>query len=85
MLTEIGLIGLGVMGKNIALNIAEKGTFVKAFNGSQKKIDAISEEFGGMFAGFTKLEELIDNLERPRNILLMIPSGEPTPSVIHQL
>ena len=85
MLSEIGLIGLGVMGKNIALNIAEKGTFVKAFNGSREKIDVISEEFGGMFAGFTKLEELIDNLERPRNILLMIPSGEPTHSVINQL
>ena len=85
MLNEIGLIGLGVMGKNIALNIAEKGTFVKAFNGSREKIDVISEEFGGMFAGFTKLEELIDNLERPRNILLMIPSGQPTHSVINQL
>ena len=85
MLSEIGLIGLGVMGKNIALNIAEKGTFVKAFNSSQEKIDAISEEFGGMFSGFTKLEELIDNLERPRNILLMIPSGQPTHSVINQL
>ena len=85
MLSEIGLIGLGVMGKNIALNIAEKGTFVKAFNGSQEKIDAISDEFGGMFSGFTKLEELIDNLERPRNILLMIPSGQPTHSVINQL
>ena len=85
MLSEIGLIGLGVMGKNIALNIAEKGTFVKAFNGSQEKIDVISEEFGGMFAGFTKLEELIGNLERPRNILLMIPSGQPTHSVINQL
>ncbi|MDA9620251.1 NADP-dependent phosphogluconate dehydrogenase [Candidatus Actinomarina sp.] len=85
MLSEIGLIGLGVMGKNIALNIAEKGTFVKAFNSSQGKIDVISEEFGGMFSGFTELEELIDNLERPRNILLMIPSGQPTHSVINQL
>ena len=85
MLSEIGLIGLGVMGKNLALNIAEKGTFVKAFNDSREKIDVISEEFGGMFAGFTKLEELIDNLERPRNILLMIPSGQPTHSVINQL
>ena len=85
MLSEIGLIGLGVMGKNIALNIAEKGTFVKAFNGSREKIDVISEEFGGMFAGFTKLEELIGSLERPRNILLMIPSGQPTHSVINQL
>jgi 6-phosphogluconate dehydrogenase len=73
------------MGKNIALNIAEKGTFVKAFNDSRGKIDVINEEFGGMFAGFTKLEELIDNLERPRNILLMIPSGQPTHSVINQL
>ena len=85
MLSEIGLIGLGVMGKNIALNIAEKGTFVKAFNDSRGKIDVISEEFGGMFAGFTKLEELIGSLERPRNILLMIPSGQPTHSVINQL
>ena len=85
MLSEIGLIGLGVMGKNIALNIAEKGTFVKAFNDSREKIDVISEEFGGMFSGFTELEELIDNLERPRNILLMIPSGQPTHSVINQL
>ena len=85
MLSEIGLIGLGVMGKNLALNIAEKGTFVKAFNDSREKIDVISEEFGGMFAGFTKLEELIGSLERPRNILLMIPSGQPTHSVINQL
>mgnify|MGYP001101401231 FL=1 len=85
MLSEIGLIGLGVMGKNLALNIAEKGTFVKAFNDSRGKIDVISEEFGGMFAGFTKLEELIGSLERPRNILLMIPSGQPTHSVINQL
>ena len=50
-----------------------------------RKIDVISEEFGGMFAGFTKLEELIGSLERPRNILLMIPSGQPTHSVINQL
>lgn len=85
MLSEIGLIGLGVMGKNIALNIAEKGTFVKAFNRSRDKIDAVGKEFDGMFAGFTELGELVDNLERPRNILLMIPSGQPTHSVINQL
>ena len=75
MLNEIGLIGLGVMGKNIALNIAEKGTFVKAFNSSESKLNEEGKEFGGMFSGFTDLEELVGNLERPRNILLMIPSG----------
>ena len=53
MLSEIGLIGLGVMGKNIALNIAEKGTFVKAFNGSRSKIDLVGKEFDDMFEDVT--------------------------------
>ena len=85
MLNEIGLIGLGVMGKNIGLNIAEKGTHIKAFNHSQEKIDTISKEFNDNFVGYTSLKNLVSNLKRPRNILLMIPSGEPTHSVINQL
>ena len=85
MLNEIGLIGLGVMGKNIALNIAEKGTSIKAFNRSRSKLNRVGKEFGEMFSGFTDLEELVDNLERPRNILLMITSGKPTHSVVNQL
>ncbi len=85
MLNEIGLIGLGVMGKNIALNIAEKGTTVKAFNNSSEKINVVGQEFENNFFGYTSLEELISNLERPRNILLMIPSGEPTKAIINQL
>ena len=76
MLNEIGLIGLGVMGKNIGLNIAEKGTHIKAFNHSQEKIDTISKEFNDNFVGYTSLKDLVTNLKRPRNILLMIPSGE---------
>jgi 6-phosphogluconate dehydrogenase len=39
MLSEIGLIGLGVMGKNIGLNISEKGTNIKAYNASTEKLD----------------------------------------------
>lgn len=85
MLSEIGLIGLGVMGKNIGLNIAEKGTDIKAYNASLEKLDTIKEEFKGNFYGYTNLENLVQNIARPRNILLMIPSGEPTLSIIHQL
>ena len=85
MLSEIGLIGLGVMGKNIALNISEKGTHIKAFNHSLEKINDVKKEFDNAFTGFTDLAELVNNLEHPRNILLMIPSGEPTHSVINQL
>lgn len=85
MLGEIGLIGLGVMGKNIGLNIAEKGTNIKAFNNSSKKLEAVQKEFDGNFSGYTTLEELVENMDRPRNLLLMIPSGEPTSKLINQL
>ena len=44
MLSEIGLIGLGVMGKNIGLNISEKGTNIKAYNASTEKLDSIKKE-----------------------------------------
>ena len=39
MLKEIGLIGLGVMGKNIALNLSDNGVIIKAFNNSEKSED----------------------------------------------
>ena len=45
MLKEIGLIGLGVMGKNIALNLSEKGVVIKGFNKSKDKLNEINEEF----------------------------------------
>ena len=41
MLKEIGLIGLGVMGKNIALNLSDNGVIIKAFNNSEKKLNDI--------------------------------------------
>lgn len=85
MLSEIGLIGLGVMGKNIGLNISEKGTNIKAYNASTEKLDSIKKEFGTNFSGYTTLKELVENIARPRNILLMIPSGEPTHNIINQL
>ena len=85
MLSEIGLIGLGVMGKNIGLNIAQKGTSVKAFNNSYKKLEAVQKEFDRNFLGYTTLEELVENMDRPRNLILMIPSGEPTSNLINQL
>ena len=45
MLKEIGLIGLGVMGKNIALNLSDNGVTIKAFNNSEKKLKTIKKEF----------------------------------------
>ena len=51
MLNEIGLVGLGVMGKNIALNLSDKGVTIKSFNDSMKKLDDIKKEFSNEFIG----------------------------------
>ena len=85
MLKEIGLIGLGVMGKNIALNLSEKGVVIKGFNKSKDKLYEINEEFSDNFEGFTDLDELVKNLSVPRTILLMVPSGEATREVIEKI
>ena len=85
MLKEIGLIGLGVMGKNIALNLSDNGVIIKAFNDSEKKLNDIKKEFKNDFIPFDNLEQFVENLEDPKTILLMVPSGEATKEVIEKL
>ncbi len=85
MLNEIGLVGLGVMGKNIALNLSDKGVTIKLFNDSMKKLDDIKKEFSNEFIGYTSLEEFVESLETPKTILLMVPSGKATKEVIERL
>ena len=85
MLKEIGLIGLGVMGENIALNLSDNGVIIKAFNNSEKKLNDIKKEFKNDFIPFDNLEQFVENLEDPKTILLMVPSGEATKEVIEKL
>ena len=85
MLKEIGLIGLGVMGKNIALNLSDNGVTIKAFNNSEKKLNDIKKEFKNDFIPFDNLEQFVENLENPKTILLMVPSGQATKEVIEKL
>ena len=85
LLKEIGLIGLGVMGKNIALNLSEKGVSIKGFNGSKNKLNEIKKEFSGEFEGYTDINDLVNNLSKPRTILLMVPSGKTTKDVIEKI
>ena len=85
MLKEIGLIGLGVMGKNIALNLSDNGVIIKAFNNSEKKLNDIKKEFKNDFIPFDNIEQFVENLEDPKTILLMVPSGEATKEVIEKL
>ena len=86
MTNQIGLIGLGVMGENIAKNLADNNIQIVAFNSSEEKLNKIREEIqDGLFHGHTTINEVIESLEKPRVILLMVPAGDATKKVIHTL
>lgn len=83
---QIGVIGLAVMGKNIALNIESKGFTVSVFNRSPEKTDnLLAEAKGKNVTGTYTIEELVQSLETPRKILIMVKAGAATDSTIEQL
>jgi len=86
-LQSFGVIGLAVMGENIALNVERNGFPIAVYNRSREKTDAfMSNRAGGrnVKAAFT-LEEFVTSLERPRKILVMVQAGKPVDAVIQQL
>ena len=86
MSETIGIVGMGVMGKNIALNFSDNGVNVVLFNKSEKKINNLIDESSKKnIYGFTQLDEFVNNIEKPRKILLMVPSGEATNSISKEL
>lgn len=83
---QIGVIGLAVMGKNLALNIENKGFSVAVYNRSPEKTEQLLQEAAGKrLVGAFSLEEFVGMLERPRKIILMVKAGEPTDRTLEQL
>ncbi|MCA1058210.1 NADP-dependent phosphogluconate dehydrogenase [Rossellomorea aquimaris] len=83
---EIGVIGLAVMGKNLAWNIESRGYSVSVYNRSREKTDEMMDESKGKNVVPTyTIEEFVNSLERPRKILLMVKAGNPTDATIEQL
>ncbi|SDP21392.1 6-phosphogluconate dehydrogenase [Paenibacillus sp. yr247] len=83
---QIGVVGLAVMGKNLALNIESKGFSVAVFNRSPEKTNELLEEARGKnFVGTYSVEEFVQSLETPRKILIMVKAGQPTDDTINQL
>ena len=86
MNNHIGIVGIGVMGRNIALNFSDNGANVSVYNKSQNKINQlISEDSSKNIYGFTDLEEFVKSIPKPRKILMLVPSGEATNSVVENL
>lgn len=83
---QIGVIGLAVMGKNLALNIESKGYSVAVFNRSGDKTrELVTETIGKRLKGTYTIEEFLDSLEKPRKIVIMVKAGKPTDDVINSL
>jgi 6-phosphogluconate dehydrogenase len=83
---QIGVIGLAVMGKNLAFNIESRGYSISVYNRSGSKTDEMMKEAEGknVTAAYT-LEEFVHSLETPRKILLMVKAGAATDATIEQL
>ncbi|WP_053364026.1 NADP-dependent phosphogluconate dehydrogenase [Bacillus sp. FJAT-27251] len=83
---QIGVIGLAVMGKNLAWNMESKGYSVSVYNRSREKTDEmLAESKGKNIVGTFSIEEFVQSLEKPRKIMLMVKAGGPTDATIEQL
>ncbi|MGG2027782.1 NADP-dependent phosphogluconate dehydrogenase [Gottfriedia sp. S16(2024)] len=83
---QIGVIGLAVMGKNLALNIESRGFSISVYNRSVEKTEEFLKEAEGKnVVGTFSIEEFVNSLETPRKILIMVKAGAPTDSTIEQL
>ncbi|CAH1204875.1 6-phosphogluconate dehydrogenase, NADP(+)-dependent, decarboxylating [Paenibacillus allorhizoplanae] len=83
---QIGVVGLAVMGKNLALNIESRGFTVSVFNRSAEKTkELLNEAPGKQLVGTYSVEEFVQSLEVPRKILIMVKAGGPTDDTINQL
>ncbi|WCE04855.1 NADP-dependent phosphogluconate dehydrogenase [Pseudoxanthomonas sp. JBR18] len=82
----IGVVGMAVMGRNLALNIASRGHKVSIYNRSREKTEEVMADSpdAGLVPTYT-LQEFVDSLETPRRILLMVKAGAGTDAVIEEL
>ncbi|MFL6215012.1 MAG: NADP-dependent phosphogluconate dehydrogenase [Blastocatellia bacterium] len=89
-LAKIGMVGLAVMGENLALNIARNGYPIAVFNRDTTKVDkfldrAKSHAEGQQVIGAYSIDDFVQSIERPRKIILLVKAGGAVDAVIEQL
>ena len=86
-LADIGLIGIGLMGENLALNMAGKGFSVSVFDIASDRVNKFTagRASGKPITGFHAMPALVESLALPRKIMLMVPAGNPVDDIIDVL
>ena len=83
---EIGMIGLGVMGRNLLLNMADHGFSVAGYDKDMSQVEALRKEADKRHIHCTdNLQDFISHLHLPRAVILLVPAGAPVDSVINEL
>ncbi|AWV88787.1 NADP-dependent phosphogluconate dehydrogenase [Bradymonas sediminis] len=83
---ELGMIGLGTMGRNLLLNMADHGHSVVGYDRDTDKVKALRQEGKGRaIAGAQDLAEFIAKLRKPRAVMLLVPAGAPVDAVIREI
>ncbi len=86
MVYEIGMVGLGVMGRHLALNMADHGFSVAGYDNDNLKVEALwKESAGGDIYGAEDVPNFIALLKKPRAIMMLVPAGVPVDAVIKDL
>jgi 6-phosphogluconate dehydrogenase len=86
-LFKFGMVGLGVMGRNLLLNMADHGFAVVGFDKDAQKTATLesSASPGTTVKGVNTLAEMVQLLEKPRCLMMLVPAGKPVDDVIHDL
>ncbi|MEM8968241.1 MAG: NADP-dependent phosphogluconate dehydrogenase [Bacteroidota bacterium] len=82
---DFGMVGLGVMGRNFLLNVADSGFSVIGLDKDDSKATALEEEGNANVKGATEPEEFVKALKTPRKIMMLVPAGSIVDSVIEEL
>ncbi len=84
---DFGLVGLGVMGRNFILNVADNGFTASGYDLDVEKVDALKKEGGDVekVDATTDLNTFVQSLARPRKIMLLVPAGKIVDAVIESL
>ena len=82
---QVGVLGVGVMGRNLAWNIADHGYTVAVWNREADMLAEVLAAAPGRLHGTATLEEFVGSLEKPRRILIMITAGKPVDMVLDAL